>query len=454
MNDTIAAIATPAGRGAVAIVRASGPEARSIAQRVFRSREPLRERVAAVGRVVDATGAMIDQGLALLFAAPRSVTGEDVLELHVHGSPAVARDTLTAMLAAGARLARAGEFTRRAFLAGKLDLSAAEAVAELIEAEDRSAARAAAARLSGGLASAVEAANATLRDVLEELAASLDFPDEVETPERSALHARLGAVRDHLSALAATWEHGRLVREGVSVAVVGAPNAGKSSLLNALLGEERALVSEFPGTTRDTLEERLSLGDLVARIVDTAGIRRIAAANGSERIEAAGIARARVALEQARVALVVVDASVALSPDASALVELTRGRQRVVFYNKSDLGSVAFDERQAAEQDAEFGSVFCHADVERVKGRLRAAAVGDGAIDLERPMLASARQADAVSGALQFLESALETLAAGDPVDLVATDLAEAVRALGRLTGRDASEATIDAIFARFCIGK
>lgn len=454
MNDTIAAIATPAGRGAVAIVRASGPDVPSIVQRVFRSREPLRDRAATFGRIVDAGGTTIDRGLALYFAAPRSVTGEDVLELHVHGSPAVARDTLTAMLAAGARLARPGEFTRRAFLAGKIDLSAAEAVAELIEAEDRSAARAATARLSGGLAGAVESAMGPLRSVLEELAASLDFPDEVETPERGVLRVRLGAVRDRLATLAATWEHGRLVREGVSVAVVGAPNAGKSSLLNALLGEERALVSEVPGTTRDTLEERLSLGDLVARIVDTAGIRRVAAVNGGERIEAAGIARARAALEQARVALVVVDASVAPSADARALVELTRSRPRVVFYNKSDLGSIAFDGRAAPEHDAEFGSVFCHNDVERVKGRLRAAAIGDGTIDLERPMLASARQAGAVSEALRFLEAAVETLAAGDPVDLVATDVAEAVRALGRLTGRDASEATLDAIFARFCIGK
>jgi len=454
MSETIAAIATPPGRGAVAIVRLSGSSAAQIAQRVFASPHPLRERVATLGRVVAANGATIDQALALFFPRPHSLTGEDVLELHVHGSPVVARDTLAAVLAAGARLAGPGEFTRRAFLAGKLDLSAAEAVADLIAAEHHSAARAAAARLGGGLGAAVKAQRDALERILEELAAALDFPDEVPSPNAVELSRRLRVVHDGLVALEKTWERGRLVREGVGVAIVGAPNAGKSSLLNALLGEERALVSEIAGTTRDTLEETLSLGDVVARIVDTAGIRHIAASGAQAGIEAAGIARAQAALAHARVALVVVDASVPVSTDASAILEATRGRERVVFYNKSDLGRVAFDSRTSAEHDATLGSVFCYDDVVAVKERLRAVAVGDDTIDLERPMLASARHADAVLEARRALERALETLASGDPVDLVAGDVMEAVRSLGLLTGRDATEALLDAIFARFCIGK
>jgi tRNA modification GTPase len=436
-------------------VRASGDGIRALAGRVFVSSAPLRERVATVGRVVDARGATIDEGLALLFAAPRSYTGEDLLELHVHGSPAVVRDVLAALLEAGARLAGPGEFTRRAFLAGKLDLSAAEAVADLIEAEHRSAARAAAARLSGGLATEVERARATIDGVLEELAAAVDFPDEVSAPARADLARRLSDVCGALAALARTWEHGRLVREGVTVAIVGAPNAGKSSLLNALLGAERALVSDLPGTTRDTIEEALALDGFVARIVDTAGIRHVAgAATGAERIEQAGISRSESALALARLALVVVDASVPLSQDAAAILERTRGRERVVLYTKADLGRVTYDARDLPERDALLGSAFDPLTVTELKEALRAVVLGDARIDLERPSLANVRQADAVLEARRALDFALETLHAGAPVDLVVGDLMAATRALGALTGREASEALLDAIFARFCIGK
>ena len=460
MSDTIAAVATPPGRGAIAIVRASGPAARFIANRVFSSRRKLRERVATTGQVLDASGARIDQGLALLFLAPRSVTGEDVLELHVHGSPAVSREVLTSVLAAGARLAGPGEFTRRAFLAGKMDLSAAEAVADLIEAEHRSAARAAAARLSGGLAKTVERLRSQLSAVLEELAASIDFPDEVPSPDPPTLEQRLHAVMQELDALARSREHGRLVREGVGVALVGAPNAGKSSLLNALLGSERALVSELAGTTRDTLEETLSLGDVVARVIDTAGIRHVS--DGASVVEppshalleAAGIARARAALEQARIALVVVDASVPLSRDADAIIAETRGRERVLFYNKADLGRIAYDARAESERDACLGSVFCDEDVADVKERLRSIAVGSETIDVARPMLAAGWQLDAVLEGRRGVSRALDTLRAGAPVDLTSGDLTTAFQALGMLSGRDASEALLDSIFSRFCIGK
>jgi tRNA modification GTPase len=439
----------------VAIVRASGPAVAHIAAAVFRARTPLAPRVATLGRVVDAAGATIDRGLALHFPAPHSLTGEDVLELHVHGSPATARDTLAAVLAAGARLAGPGEFTRRAFLAGKMDLSAAEAVADVIAAEHRSAARAAAARLGGGLAGAVERVRAALNTTLEELAAAIDFPDEVATPARDAVEARLASADAELAALARTWEQGRLVREGVSVAIVGAPNAGKSSLLNALLEADRALVSDVPGTTRDTLEETLALGDMTARVIDTAGIRAHGGgAGGQAALEAAGIARARDEMARARIALVVVDGSAPLAADARAIVAATRARPRVLFYNKADLGSAAFDERGADEEDGLRGSVFCYEDVARVRERLRAAIGGDDAPDLERPMLANARQVDAVLEARRGLAFALQTVREGAPLDLASGDLVAASAALGSVTGTVATDALLDAIFARFCIGK
>jgi tRNA modification GTPase len=446
--QTIAAIATPPGRGAVAIVRASGPGVRDLARAVFMG-PALRARVATLGTIVAGDGRTIDEGLALLFPAPRSYTGEDVLELHVHGSVAVARETLLALLEAGARMAAPGEFTRRAFLAGKLDLSAAEAVADLIDAERRGEARAAAARLSGGLASHVERLRAILGASLAELAATLDFPDEVPGPEPRELLERVGAVDVELADLAREWERGRLVREGVSVAIVGPPNAGKSSLLNALLGVDRVLVSAIPGTTRDTVDEMLALGGgAVARIVDTAGLRHTA-----DPLEAAGIARTEEALAASTILLVVVDGAIPLDGDARAVLERTRGRERVVLFNKSDLGHAGYDGRDPAEGDALVGSARAPATIEVVRAAL-ARAAGDGPSDVARPSLGTARQADAVLEARRSLADALATLERGDPIDLVAGDLMAADAALGRLTGRDVSEAVLDAIFARFCVGK
>ncbi|MDQ2908186.1 MAG: tRNA uridine-5-carboxymethylaminomethyl(34) synthesis GTPase MnmE [Candidatus Eremiobacteraeota bacterium] len=446
--DTIAAIATAPGRGAVAIVRVSGGGARTIAATVCPG-TILRERRVQRCAVVGPDGAPIDEGLAVWFMSPRSYTGEDVLELHVHGSPAVARETLLAVLAAGSRLAGPGEFTRRAFEAGKLDLSAAEAVAELIAAEHRSAVRGATARLAGGLALEVERLRALLATVLEELNASLDFPDEVAAPETGALRRRLGAISGALDDLARSWERGRLVREGAAVALVGPPNAGKSSLLNGLLEADRALVSHTPGTTRDTIEESVGLGDgLVARLIDTAGLRPDATG-----LEAAGIARSRAALAAARLLLIVLDGSRALDAAACALLRETRARERIVYFNKADLGRAAYDAREPPEREALLGSAHERASLQRVRGALHERLSAD-VIDGARPHLGTARQADAVLEARRSLSLAFETLAAAQPVDLLAADLAAAFAALGAITGRDASEEVLDGVFSRFCVGK
>lgn len=448
-GETIAALATPPGAGAVAIVRISGPETAALAA-VLCGPVTLPPRVATRVRLRDPMGATLDRALALWFPGPASYTGEDVLELHVHGSTAVAGATLIAALAAGARLATPGEFTRRAYLHGKLDLLAAEAVADTIAAEDRSAARAAVARLSGGLATRVEGLRVELAELLERLAATLDFPDEVPEPDRDACSATLGGIEAALGELTRDFERGRLVREGVSIAIVGAPNAGKSTLLNALLGSERALVSEEPGTTRDTIEERVALGPFSGRLIDTAGLRE-----GAGPLEAAGIARSRRALAEVRVALVVVDAAdLAAARAVAPLLAETRGRARVVFFTKADLGRGAYDARAEPEAAALLGSARRTADVEGLRTALAAAASGGAAVDLERPFLATARQADEIWEASRALGFARATLAAGDAIDLVAPDLFAASAALGRLTGREATEAVIDAIFARFCIGK
>jgi tRNA modification GTPase len=444
--DTIAAIATPPGKGAIAIVRVSGPDARTLAGRLFRARAALQPRVATYGTVVDESGTAIDRGLAILNPAPRSYTGEDTLELHVHGSPVVAREVLRALIACGARYATQGEFTRRAFLNGKLDLHAAAAVADLIDAETRSAARAAFANLGGGLAGDVRSLRSQLSTILEELAGAIDFPDEVPEPDPAATAQRIAELLEHLRRLQREGEAGRLVREGVPVAIVGPPNAGKSSLLNALLGEERALVSELPGTTRDTIEESIAVCGVQLRLIDTAGIRAHA-----DRLEAAGIERTERALEGARIALVVVDGSQPPSAEALDILKRTAQRERVIFANKADLGTAG---TSALPPAAVVGSVRDPRSLDALREALSGVIWNRDAPDLERPHLSTLAELNAVAEAIDALDRARATLRNGDPLDLIAGELARAFAALGRVTGDEANEELLTALFARFCIGK
>jgi tRNA modification GTPase len=446
-DETIVAIATAPGKGAIAVIRVSGPRTLEFAKRLVRTRGELQPRYATYAAIVDENGAMLDRGLALFFAAPHSYTGEDTLELQTHGSPIVAREIVRALLACGARAAQPGEFTRRAFLNGKMDLHAAGAVADLIDAESRSAARAALANLGGGLANEVRSLRSALATVLEELAGAIDFPDEVPEPDAVRLQRVLAASLVALESLRRDGELGRLVREGVTAAIVGPPNAGKSSLLNALLGEERALVSDEAGTTRDTIEESIAVDGVPVRLVDTAGIRAHA---GS--VEAAGIARTRAALATARIAIVVIDGSVALSPEARELLAETSGRDRVLFANKADLGDAGALEIQ--EAGVTCGSVR---DPQTLTALRRAVAVlgwGGERPDLERPHIASLREFDAINEAIGALARARATLAAGEPADFIAGDLQSAFAALGHVSDGVAAEETLDGVFSRFCIGK
>ncbi len=439
--ETICAVATAPGVGAIAIVRVSGSKVRELAERLFRGRGRLRERYASYGEILDETGALLDRGVVILCFAPHTYTAEDTLEFHLHGSPVLASEMMRVLIACGARAATAGEFTRRAFLNGRVDLHEAAAVADVIAAESRSAARAAQANLGGGLANAVRTLRAHLAALLEELAASLDFPDEVAEPGTRRVYDTITMVRTDLEWLRADGEVGRLVREGVNVAIVGPPNAGKSSLLNALLGEDRAIVSEIAGTTRDTIEEAIAIDGVRVRVVDTAGIREHA-----DRIEAAGIERSQRALESARIALIVVDGSQPLGSDVEDLFERTADRPRVVVFNKAGV--------RAVDGEAIVGSVRDAATIVAIRAAV--ARVGWGGVmpDLERPHLASAREFDAVAEALRAINDAEATVARGDAIDFVARDLQTAFTALGHITGDEATEQLLDGVFARFCIGK
>jgi tRNA modification GTPase len=353
------------------------------------------------------------------------------------------------LLQAGARAAAPGEFTRRAFLNGKIDLSAAEAVADVIAAESQAAARAAQANLAGALRAAIDEARRPLLAIVEELSGAIDYPDEIPEPQSAAVQNALHDVDAALAQLEGDWERGRLIREGVSVAIVGPPNAGKSTVLNGLLGEERAIVSPYPGTTRDTIEEAFVVDGIAVRAIDTAGLRTT-----DEPIERSGIARTRSALEAATLALVVVDGSEPLSADAQGVLRETRPRPRVVLFNKRDLGGAGHAQREPAEDDAMWGSAHEPQTIADLRAAVVRTAANGTTIDLTRPHLASARQADAVARARAALADAIATVAAGEPLDLAVPALVAAVAALGEITGAEATEAILSGIFSRFCVGK
>ncbi len=434
------------GKGAIAVVRASGPGVPALAQSVARSAVPLRPRVATRATIVDERGDVLDLGLAILFPAPHSYTGDDVLELHLHGSPIVAREVLRALVSFGARLAEPGEFTRRAFLNGKMDLHAAAAVADVIDAETRAATRAALANVESGLAADVAAARAVLSELLEELAAAIDFPDEVREPAPEEVERRIAPIFDVLERLRRDGERGRLLREGVRVAIVGPPNAGKSSLLNALLGMERAIVSDVAGTTRDTIEEAIAIDGVPVRLVDTAGIR-----SHADRLEGAGIERTRRALDLADVALVVIDGSRPRDRDTRRVLEQTRSHERILFFNKADLGMRGAPEAGAR---AVVGSVHDEHTLAAIRRAVAAAAWGGDSPDLTRPHPVALHEFEAIAAARDALRAARDDARQGAPIDAVGAELHRAFSSLGHVSERVAAEDILNGIFARFCIGK
>jgi len=428
-------------------VRASGPAVENIRRIMLAGRPALRPRLATNVKVCDAHGRQLDSALALYFAAPHSYTGDEMLELHLHGSPIVARDVALAMLECGARLAGPGEFTQRAFLNGKIALREATAIADLIDAQTSAAARAALANFDSALTREIATMRETIGEVVTHLEASIDFPDEVPELERAPLLERLQPHRARLNDLRRNGEFGRLVRDGLAVAIVGPPNAGKSSLLNALLGTQRAIVSEIPGTTRDTIEESVAIDGVPIRLVDTAGIRAHAA-----RIEAEGMTRSIAALDAAALAIIVLDGSVPIGASGRYLLERTTQRPRVVLLNKADLGiaPAAF----AAVPEAIVGSVREAETIERVRTATAHAGWNAQPPDLTQPQFSALYELEAISEAIAAIDQACEALRRDDPMDFAATELRSAFFALGHVCERAAAEEIVTRIFARFCIGK
>jgi len=434
-RDTIAAVATPAGKGGIGVVRVSGPQVPGIARAILGSVPGPRHATFASFR--DAQGERIDQGIALYYPAPHSYTGEPVLELQGHGGPVVMQHLLRACLDAGARLAEPGEFTRRAFLEGKLDLAQAEAVADLIDAASREAARSALRSLSGDFSAAVRALLAELIELRALTEAMLDFPEEeVDRLHRDDAAARLAAVRGALEAVLVKSRQGSLLRAGIHAVLAGAPNVGKSSLLNRLAGEERAIVTPVPGTTRDSLREPIELDGVPLVLVDTAGMRE----SGDE-VERRGMERTQLELSRADLVLAVVEAGAAEPPIASVAGDAAAAR--IVVYNKIDLAPGFVAPPGAVAVSAKTGE-----GLDRLrKSILEAAgwsATGEGVF------LARERHLRALERARAHLQAAGEQRA----WEFFAEDLRLAQDALASITGKFSSDDLLGEIFTRFCIGK
>lgn len=455
MPDTIAAIATIQAPSAIGIVRLTGPDTRRILDGVFapangRPMSAQTPRKLVFGRALDRSGGVIDEALAVLFPGPNSYTGEDCAEIHCHGSPVVLDEVLAAAFARGARQARGGEFTQRAFLSGRMDLIQAESVADLIDAESAGAARNAVGQLQGRMSRSVGGIYDALMDVVSRFYAIVDYPDEeIEPLQQAQIEQTLAESAERLDALLATFSRGRLLKSGVPAVILGKPNAGKSSLLNALLGYDRAIVTDIAGTTRDTVEEKVLVGNVLLRLCDTAGIR-----DAADTVERLGVERAQQAAQRAELALLVLDGSAPLTrEDEEAIAAALRARRMLVLVNKADLPQVL----DTAALRVRFGEVIPLSAHSGAGVDALCRAVEELFAGGETPrgeLLTNARQAESAQRALDAVRRAEQALRSGLSPDAVLTDAEEALEALAEFSGKRVRDDLVATIFSRFCVGK
>ena len=448
--DTIVAISTPPGRGGIGVVRLSGPQAVAIATPMLRLRHALAPAQARFAELIDpATQERLDEAVITWFAAPHSYTSEDVVEIAAHGAPVILEFLVRACIAAGARLARPGEFTERAFLAGRIDLTQAEAVRDLIDAQTLYQAKLASEQLGGALSRRIRPVKQALVDLIAEMEAGIDFAeDDIDVLANEPIRARITAVASPLVEMATSFAYGRVVRDGFSLAILGRPNAGKSSLFNRLAQRERAIVTATPGTTRDLVTERVSLGGIPMELIDTAGLR--AATDEAERL---GIAKSREAAAEADVVLLVLDASSGqLDDEERALLQQIENRRALVVLNKVDVQS-ATAWAEAIPCPLLRTSALTGEGIAALQEKILESVRGTGA-EIESALVTNLRQQQAVNEALAALEAARVGTEAQIPHEMLLLDLYGALRALDALTGETTLDDILHQIFSTFCIGK
>jgi len=460
-DDTIAAISTPLGEGGIGIVRLSGKDAIRMADALFRSpKHPslshLQSSRIIYGQIVDPSGAaMVDEVLVSVMRSPHSYTREDIVEINCHGGMTPLRRTIELVLQQGARLADPGEFTKRAFMNGRIDLSQAEAVLDLIRSKTDDSSRIAVEQLQGGLSERITALRDQLTEVCAHVEAEIDFPeDEIEPASRHSILESMKGIGRELQALLKTYDEARFFREGLSTAIVGKPNVGKSSLLNALLKKDRAIVTEIPGTTRDVIEEYLNIKGLPLRIMDTAGIRAV-----EDIAEKEGVRRSLQSIENADLVLAVFDASKPLGEEDFEVIQKVKDRNTVFVLNKSDLPS-AVDENLFSSPIMHPSSVLMRISatrgdgLEELKEAIFNTCLRDWKEEREGVVVTNLRHKTAIEHSLQSLNRAVKALAEDQPLEIVALELRDSLDRIGEIVGAVTTENILNKIFSDFCIGK
>lgn len=447
-DDTICAISTPAGVGGIAVARVSGKDAIAIVEKIWRGR-PLAEtptHTARFGTVTDSHGDDLDEAVATPFRGPRSYTGQDTVEISVHGSRYIQRELLASLIKAGARMALPGEFTRRAFANGKLDLSQAEGVADMIASSSRAAHRLAISQMKGEYSRRLEQLRSRLLDLASLVELELDFSEEeVEFADRDTLRATAAEIHAEVTRLLHSFRTGQAIKEGIPVAIIGATNAGKSSLLNRLIGDDRAIVSDIHGTTRDTVEECAEIGDYLFRFIDTAGLRQT-----TDTVERMGIERSRAAAGHARIVVLVTDATEPLDTKLLDTLDIADDARIIIVRNKSDLPHSAADASDAIELSALTGQ-----GIDTLIAALQEA-VSDDAYGADDLLVTNQRHAEALGKAAASTAAILDGLTASRPTALIALDIRDTIHHLSAITATATitSQEILTTIFSRYCIGK
>jgi len=457
-SDTIAAISTAIGEGGIGIVRISGPKSFDIAKQIFIPKQnkiinDFKNRRLYLGNIVDYNNKIIDEVLIVFFKAPHTYTREDMVEINCHGGLAAQKKILRLVLDAGARIAEPGEFTKRAFLNGRIDLSQAEAVVDIIRAKTDKALSLANHQLSGGLSNQISTIRQRLLDVLAHIAANIDFPDE-DIPETDIeyIAKEISDVKGLINNLLNRISAGRIIREGLATLILGNTNVGKSSLLNALLDEERAIVTDIPGTTRDIIEEYIDINGIPIKIIDTAGIRETA-----DEVEKIGIQRAMKYLQEAELVLLMIDVSRELTQDDKNLIQLIKNKTTIAVINKVDLPA-KLDEEEVkkivpAERIVKI-SALKHEGIQELKNVIYDVTTAKMGVSDESLIGAGERQRKVIETARDFLDSALKAINNYVPIEMVELDIRDAWRKLGEITGDTVTEEIITTVFQKFCIGK